>query len=111
MTKYLALLNSKVSASEQMANSTPEQVQASMGEWMSWQQEAIKTVGFEWGLPMQAAAHITTDEITDSNNQASGYFIIEGDKDVVTSMLQSHPHLKLSGNTIDLMEMIPMAGM
>jgi hypothetical protein len=111
MSKYLILFNSSTTAQEQMANATPEQMQTSMGEWMAWQQEAIKTVGFEWGLPIQAVAQVTTSKVSDSNNKASGYCIMEGDKDVVAELLQTHPHLKREDATIDLLEMISMPGM
>jgi putative hemolysin len=111
MSKYLVLFNSSTTAQEQMANATPEQMQASMKEWMDWQQEAVKTIGFEWGLPIQAVAQVTTTEITGSANKASGYCIMEGKKDMVSKLLQSHPHLKREGATVDLLEMIPMPGM
>lgn len=111
MSKYLILFNSSTTAQEQMANATPEQMQASMSEWMAWQQEAVKSVEFEWGLPIQAVAQVTTTEVTDSTNKASGYCIMEGNKDVVAKLLQSHPHLKRADATIDLLEMIPMPGM
>lgn len=111
MPKYLVLFNATITAQEQMANASPEQIQASMGEWMEWQQNAVKLVGFEWGLPIQVVAQITTTEVSESTNKASGYCTMKGDKDAVVKLLQSHPHLKINDATIDLLEMIPMAGM
>jgi hypothetical protein len=111
MSKYLILFNSSTTAQEQMAEATPEQMKASMGEWMVWQQEAVKSVGFEWGLPIQAVAQVAANEVTSSTNKASGYCIMEGNKDAVTKLLQSHPHLKREDATIDLLEMIPMPSM
>ena len=37
-----------------MADSTPEDVQESMAAWIAWRDEAVKTVKFEFGLPLQA---------------------------------------------------------
>ena len=111
MAKYMILFSSSISASDQMANSTPEQVQASMADWMKWHEEANKTCKVEWGLPLQAVSRISNDGISESDNHASGYATIEGDKDAIVEMLKSHPHLHLPEASIDLLEMIHMPGM
>ena len=42
----------------------------------------------------------------------SGYSTIEAeDKDTVHTLIENHPHLKMEGNSIDVLEMIPMPGM
>lgn len=112
MAKYLVLYNSPVSASERMANSSPENMKASMDEWIQWRDEAAKSVKFDWGMPLQATNRITPDGVTDSVNPASGYSEMEGDsKDEIIDLLKKHPHLKTEGATIDLLEMLPMPGM
>ena len=40
MAKFLVLYRSKVSAVEQMAQSTPEQAQAGMDAWTTWAEQA-----------------------------------------------------------------------
>src|SRR5579859_7080103 len=111
MAKYLILYNSKLSAKDLMSNSTPEEMKAGMDEWMKWKDEAVKTVKFEWGLPLQAVGRVTTSGVINSNNQASGHSIMEGEKEAIMKLLQSHPHLKRPDSTIDVLEMIPMPGM
>ena len=111
MAKFLILFNSPMSASEQMANATPEQMKASMQEWMDWKTEADKTVKFEWGLPLQARTQITPTGMTNSTSPVSGYAIMEGEKDQITTLLQTHPHLKREGASIDVLEMLSMPGM
>jgi hypothetical protein len=112
MAKYLILYNSSLSASETMAQATPEQMQASMDEWLAWRDEAVKTAEFEFGSPLQAASHITPDEVTTSDIPVSGYSIMEGEsKEVIAALLQTHPHLKRQGATIDVLEMLSMPGM
>jgi hypothetical protein len=111
MAKYLILYSSTMSASDTMANATPEQMKASMDEWMAWKDEASKTVGFEFGMPLKAAAKVASDGVSDSTSQVSGYATMEGDKDAVVKALQTHPHLKRPGASIDVLEMLPMPGM
>jgi hypothetical protein len=94
-----------------MANATPEEMQASMAEWMAWRDEAVKSTKFDWGMPLQGVSQVTTSEIKATSSNVSGYSTMEGDKDTITELLRSHPHLKRPGATIDVLEMLPMPGM
>lgn len=112
MAKYLILYNSTLSARETMANASPEQIKASMDEWIQWQQNAAKTFKLEWGMPLQAVGRVTSDGIVMSDNQAGGYATAEGDsKEALMELLKSHPQLKRPGATIDVLEMLPMPGL
>ena len=112
MPKFLILYNSNVSADELMANTTAEEMKASMEEWIAWAEEAKKTAGFEFGMPLKGVNKVTNDGVNESVSNASGYSIMEGDtKEAVTTLLASHPHLKRSGSSIDVLEMLPMPGM
>lgn len=111
MPKYLVIFNSTLNASETMKQATPEEMQASMGEWMQWKEMAEKKVKFEWGLPIQAVARITPSGVETSDSQASGYCTLEGSKEDVMSLLTTHPHLKREGATTDVLEMLSMPGM
>ena len=112
MAKYLVIYNSTMAAADLMANASPEQMKASMAEWLAWRDEASQAFTFDFGMPLQAAGRITPDGVTASDNPASGYSIIEGDsKDTIIELLQKHPHLKREGASIDLLEMLSMPGM
>lgn len=112
MPKYLLLHNSTLTAKESMANASPEEMKASMKEWIDWKDDAEKTVKFEWGLPVQAVASVTAHGVKKSDNPAGGYSIIEADsKDAVIAVLKKHPQLKRPDASIDVLEMIPMPGM
>lgn len=111
MAKYMVLFKSTLSAKEQMANATPEQMQTSMEEWTTWKDNLDASIGFEWGLPMQTIAEVTTSEVLEGNSPVTGYAAMQGDKQAVTEILKSHPHLKIEGTTIDVLEMISMSGM
>ena len=112
MSKFMILYNSQMSSSEQMTNASPEEMKASMEEWISWKNEVSKTVNFDFGLPLQIVNKLTSNEITAGDSHVSGYSIMEGEsKDVIVNMLKSHPHLKQAGASIDVLEMLHMPGM
>jgi hypothetical protein len=111
MAKYMVLYSSTSGARELMSQATPAEMQASMAEWIDWKEALDSSIGFEWGLPLQATCEITPSAVQASQSAVSGYAIIEGDKDAVTESLRSHPHLKRDGATIDMLEMLTMPGM
>jgi hypothetical protein len=112
MSKYLVLYNSPESARKLMTSSTPEQMKASAEEWIKWRQEAAQTAKVDFGLPLEPVSKITLDAIVVSTTQVTGYSIIEGQsKDGILALLQTHPHLKRPGATLDVLEMLPMPGL
>lgn len=111
MAKYIILYGSATSATDRMAQATPEEMKASMDAWIAWSEEAKQVSKFEFGMPLQAVNRITADGVGSSDSQISGYSMMEGDKDAILESLKNHPHLKESGNWIDLLEMLAMPGM
>lgn len=112
MAKFMVLYNSSASAKELMANATPEQMKASMEEWMQWREEASKSAQIDFGLPLQGVSRISPDGATESSSQVNGYSIIEADsKDAVTDIVKTHPHLQRPGASIDVLEMLSMPGL
>jgi hypothetical protein len=112
MAKFMILYNATRPAAEVMAETTPEQMQASMAEWIAWKEEAEKTVKFDFGLPLQAVAQVSAGSVADSHSNVSGYSIVESDsKDTVLELIKTHPHLKQDGNTIEVLQMLPIPGM
>ncbi len=111
MAKYMILYKSTSSASELMKNATPEEMKASMAEWMTWKDGLDSSIGFEWGMPLQAVNEITTTGVENSQSTVSGYVIMAGEKAAITEVLKSHPHLKRDGASIDVLEMLSMSGM
>jgi hypothetical protein len=107
----MILFKSDVSATEQMANATPEQMQASMQAWVQWKDDLDATIGFDWGLPLQTVAEVKPSIVAEGTSTVTGYAIMQGDKQAITNILQSHPHLQIPGTSIDVLEMISMPGM
>lgn len=112
MTKYLILYNTTESASDLMARTSPEDMKASMEEWIRWSEEANKKAKFDFGMPLQATSRVTPDGVTASDSQVSGYSFMEGDsKEAIIELLKTHPQLKRPGATIDVLEVLPMPGL
>lgn len=111
MAKFMILYKTSASAKDLMANSTPEEMKASMDEWTKWKENLDDSMSMEWGLPLQGVSEVTATEIRDSQSPISGYATMEGEKDAITEVLKTHPHLKRSDASIEVLEMISMPGM
>ena len=105
MTKYLVLYRSKMTAGEQMAQSTPEQAQAGMEAWMAWAEQAGDAV-VDLGTPLAVV-----EAGGDSGDPIGGYSILQADSDeALAKVLEGHPHLAMGG-TIETLEFLSMPGM
>ena len=104
MQKFLVLYRSTKSHGEQMAGSTPEELQAGMDAWMAWGASAGEAL-VEWGVPTQP----TSDEDPGPAGWISGYSILQAeDTDAVRAVLASHPHHQ--EGTIEILQMLDMPG-
>jgi len=111
MAKFLVLYNSKMSAAEVMANATPEEAKAGMDAWLAWAAKAGDAV-VDLGVPLGSGNHLEDGSASETSNEASGWSILQADSlDAVTGLLEDHPHLHVPGNTIDVLEFLPMPGM
>lgn len=111
MKRFLILCNAPEPMSEFMVRSTPEERQAGIEAWNRWRTEAEKTVSLEFGAVVQAVQSIEQDKVGVSSNQAANYAFAEADsKDSVVKALQSHPHLRRTGASIDVLEVLRMPG-
>lgn len=105
MTKYLVLYRSKMTASEQMAQSTPEQAQAGMEAWMSWAEQAGDAI-VDLGSPLAVV-----EAGGDSGDPIGGYSIFQAEShEALAKVLHGHPHLAMGG-TIETLEFLSMPGM
>lgn len=106
MSKFMILYRGQASAREQMANATPEQLQAGLEAWRAW---ATK-VGYalsDLGAPLAHTTHVGPGAA--STDGVSGYSILEaGSAEEVETLLDGHPHLARPGSSIEVLEVIPM---
>jgi hypothetical protein len=110
LKRFVVLYNSSISAQEQMANSTPEQRQAGMEAWMAWAQNAGDAI-VDLGAPLQAANRVSGNGVAQSDSQASGYSLLQGNSaEEIDGLLKEHPHLQMPGASIDVLEALPVPG-
>ena len=108
MSQYLLLYRSAVSASDQMADASPEQAQAGMDAWMSWAGNAGSAIT-DMGSPTQSVA--TVGASATDGGFIGGYSLMEaGSLDDLKGLLDGHPHLMVDGNSIEVLELLAMPG-
>ena len=109
MSKFMILYRAQASAREQLANATPEEMEAGTEAWRAW---ATK-VGYalsDLGAPLAHTTHVGPGAA--STDGVSGYSILEaGSADEVETLLAGHPHLHLPGASIEVLEFIPIQDM
>src|ERR1700755_2455425 len=100
MARYLVLYRAKMSAVEQLSQSSPEQAQAGMQAWMDWAQRAGDAV-VDLGSPLGVV-----DPGGDEGDPIGGYSILQADdSDAVAKVLDGHPHAAMGG-TIEILEFL-----
>ena len=105
MTKYLVLYRSTATATEQMAQGTPEQAQAGMDAWMAWAERAGDAV-VDLGSPLAVI-----EAGGDGGDPIGGYSILQADStEALNAVLEGHPHSAMGG-TIETLEFLVMPGM
>lgn len=98
MTNYLVLYRADTTASEQMANATPEQAQAGMQAWMDWFEKAGPAI-VDGGSPLSG-----------DDRTVAGYSVLQADsREALDAVLEGHPHLMVG--TVEVYEALPMPGM
>jgi hypothetical protein len=109
MTKFLVLYRASASATEQMANTTPEQAQAGMELWMQWAAKAGDRI-VDLGSPL--ASVTTVGKPAGSDQAIGGFSILEADSaSEITALLEDHPHFHTPGDTsIEVLEFLPVPG-
>ena len=111
MATFMVLYNSEMSAAEVMANATPEEAKAGMDAWMAWAERTGEAV-VDLGMPLGSGLHLEPGSTAETSNKASGYSILQADSaEATANLLRDHPHLTVPGNTIDVLETLPMPGM
>jgi hypothetical protein len=100
--KFLVLYKSDATAEQQMAESTPEQAEAGMAEWMAWHGKAESAI-VDFGSPVGPAS-------AGADASIGGYSVLEADsREALDAVLEGHPHLQIG--TIDVHEFLALPGM
>jgi hypothetical protein len=104
MEKYLVLYRSTMTAAEQMAAGTPEQMKAGLDAWTAWGAAAGDAL-VDWGAPTQPVGEGDPGPA----GWVGGYSIMQAeDPAALQAILASHPHLEVG--TIEVSQLLPMPG-
>ncbi|NQV54001.1 MAG: hypothetical protein HQ500_12515 [Flavobacteriales bacterium] len=89
MKKFLAIYQASPESIQQMANATPEQSAAVMGEWMKWKEANEKHI-VDFGAPVMPAA-CSGGAVASGN--VSGYSLLQAtDMEELKQACANHPH-------------------
>ncbi len=106
MSKFMILYRAPVSARDQLANATPEQLEAGMKAWRAWATRVDYALT-DLGSALAHTTHVGPGAA--STDGVAGYSILEaGSADEVETLLDGHPHLTMPGASIEVLEVIPM---
>jgi hypothetical protein len=105
MMKYLVLYRSKLTAADQLAQSSPEEAQAGMQAWMDWAAKAGDAI-IDLGSPTSVV-----EAGGDTGDPVGGYSILQAEShDELQKVLEGHPHTA-TGGTIETLELLAVPGM
>ena len=112
MKKFVFLYMAPVSAEEQMAKGSPEDMQKAMQPWIDW----FTSLGdglLDRGMPLGNGQHVTTTEVSKSTAQIMGYSMIQAESmEKALEFAKTQPHLKMGeGRSVEVLEVLTMPGM
>lgn len=111
MKKFMVFYNSPKTAMELMKDPDSAESKAMMVAWMAWARKCGEAV-VDLGMPLGGSMTITKDSKTESVTPITGYSIMKAENmSSVIEMFNSHPHLEMAGNSIDIYEILMMPGM
>jgi hypothetical protein len=116
MKKYLVLYRSEgalsgKSVSEMIASSTPEQMKAGMAVWEAWFAKHGNAVS-DPGSPLDHSTTVSGGAASAERTSITGYTVIQAaSMDDAIAMMKEHPHFRMPGATLDILESVPMPGM
>jgi hypothetical protein len=116
MKKYLVLYQSEaalsgISVSEMFARATPEQLEAGLGAWRTWQ-ENIGSALVDPGTPLDKSTTVTRDSSGPVKTTITGYgFLQAGSIEEAVALMSGHPHFFMPGASAQVLECTPMPGM
>ena len=106
MSKFMILYRAPGSARDQMANATPEQLEAGLAAWRAW----ANKVGYaivDLGTMLGHTTHVGAGAA--SADGICGYSILEaGSADEIETILNGNPQLAMPGGSAEILEIIPI---
>ncbi|TFG58342.1 MAG: hypothetical protein E4H36_15465 [Spirochaetales bacterium] len=93
MKKFLVTYHAPFSSAQQMADSTPEEMQKGMDEWMAWAKKCGSGL-VDMGAPLGNGEQLNADGSSKSHNLTVGYSFLQAENlHGAKKLLEGHPHL------------------
>ena len=109
MSKFMILYRAPGSARDQMADATPEQLQAGLEAWRAWASRVDYAIS-DLGTPLAHTTHIGPGAA--STDGVCGYSILEaGSAEEIETILGGNPQLAMPGGSVEVLEIIPIGEM
>ena len=107
MKKFLALYMATVEQQARWKESSPEDQEKDMAEWMEWM-NAQGDVWVDEGNPVGKNQRVT-DTATDSQNEVCGYSIVQAESaEAAAAIFAGSPHCQQPNCWVDLMPITQM---
>ena len=86
--------------------------QEGMASWMNWSEKNSKAI-LDNGSPLGKTKKVDNEGISDIKNLMTGYTIVEAEShEAAAEMFMNHPHFSVfPGDSVEVMEILPMPGM
>jgi len=112
MKKFMVIYHAPKTATEAMANVSPDEAKKGMEPWFAWQRKVGEGM-VDLGSPLGNGLKVTKSGTTPSETEVVGYTILQaGSMDEAVEMLKGHPHLDwVDGCAIEVHEAMPLPGM
>ena len=113
MKKFMVLyMASKAELEKMMKNSTPEQQKKGMEAWMKWINDNEASI-IEGGAPLGKTKRVDSNGASNTKNEIGGYSVVQAEShDAATKIFgKDHPHLRIPGAWIEILEIMPLPGM
>lgn len=105
MNKYIVIYHAPLSAVEQMADATPED----MKPWMEWAERCGEGL-VDMGTPLVGGQKVTKSGVSPSDTSVVGYSVLQAaSMEAAQALLKDHPHLfAADGCEIEVHESAPL---
>jgi hypothetical protein len=113
MKKFLVLYMAKPAEfAKVMKNSTPEQQKKDMDAWMKWMGDHSASLA-DGGAPLGKTKRVDAKGTSDTKNGIGGYSIVQAKTANAAAKLfgKKHPHFKIPGAWIEIVEFVQLPGM
>jgi hypothetical protein len=113
MKKFMVLyMASGAELEKMMKSSTPEQQKKGTDAWMKWM-NANESSLVDGGAPLGKTKRVDANGASNTKNEIGGYSIVQAEShDAATKIFgKDHPHLRMPGAWVEIVEIMPMPGM